>query len=385
MTQNDGRDGVLTVEAVRGFGDTGRFLRLAEKLYREDPHWVAPLRLERRLHLSRHNPYFEHAEWQAWVAWRGRRPVGRISAQVDRLYLETHGDRCGFFGFLEAEDDPRVFGMLFDAAQHWLRERGMERVAGPFSLSINDECGLLVEGFETPPAIMMPHHHRYYADRVTACGYRPEQDLLAYRIHSDFEAPPAMRRAAEKLKDRILLRPMDHSALDRELEVLRGIFNDAWSENWGFVPFTAREFRAMGRDLSKVIDRDFVQIAEIDGEPAGMIVLIPNLNELLAGMRGRLLPLGWWKLLRLDRNYPGTARVPLMGVKKRYQNSLVGAPLAFMLVDALCQPARRRGIGEVELSWILEGNSRMRRLIESLGGGIYKRYRIYGRRLNDRT
>lgn len=377
-TQSD----ALRIEPVDGRRDRARFLRLPHAIYRDDPAWIAPLTLERREHLSRKNPYFEHAEWRAWIAWRGARPVGRITAQVDRLHLERHQDATGFFGMIEAEDRAETFQALLDTAERWLRTQGMRRVRGPFSFSINDESGLLVEGFETPPMVMMGHARRYYGPRVEACGYVKAMDLLAYRLATEAEAPAALRALAARLDERVRVRPLRRRDFPREIETLRDIFNDAWSENWGFIPFTPAEFEELGRNLRLLLDDDFIQIAEVDGRPAAMAVALPNLNEAARDLNGRLLPLGWLKLLwRLKVRFPSSGRVPLLGVRKCYQNSLLGPALAYMVIDALAKPVRRRGIEMMELSWILETNRRMRAILEDMGADAYKRYRVYEKTL----
>jgi len=382
LTISRTQPGALRIEPVEGRRDLAHFLRLPHALYRDDPAWIAPLTLERREHLSRKNPYFEHAEWRAWIARRGAHPVGRITAQVDRLHLERHQDATGFFGMIEAEDRAETFQALFDTAERWLRARGMRRVRGPFSFSINDESGLLVEGFETPPMVMMGHARRYYGPRVEACGYVKTMDLLAYRLSTEAEAPAALRALAARLDERVRVRPLRRHDFAREIETMRDIFNDAWSENWGFIPFTPAEFEELGRNLRLLLDDDFIQIAEVDGRPAAMAVALPNLNEAARDLNGRLLPLGWLKLLwRLKVRFPSSGRVPLLGVRKRYQNSLLGPALAYMVIDALAKPVRRRGIGMMELSWILETNRRMRAILEDMGADAYKRYRVYEKTL----
>ncbi|BCX81420.1 hypothetical protein MIT9_P0998 [Methylomarinovum caldicuralii] len=362
--------------------DLTRFLRLPHRLHGGNPHWIAPLELERRQHLSPQNPYFRHARWQGWLALRDGEPVGRISAQIDRLYLERHDDRTGFFGLLEAVDDPAVFEALLGQAETWLREAGMTAVRGPFNLSINHDCGLLVEGFDKPPMVMMPYNPPYYADRIEALGYAKAKDLLAYRLETDVEFSAAVRRLAAKAAGEIRVRPLRRRRLLEEFELLRDIFNDAWSDNWGFVPFTREEFAEMAGTLKHIVADDFVQIAEYRGEAVGMIVAIPNLNQLLAGLDGRLLPLNWLKLLwRWKSQPPDSGRVILMGIRKSQRQSLMGAAIAYLLVDALREPVLRHGMRFMELSWILEDNRRIRGIIESLGAGIDKRYRIYQKSL----
>jgi len=380
--QKHGRNQSLRIKCVAGWKGMRRFIRVPWAIYADDPVWVPPLLIERRQHLSSRNPYFAHAQYCSWIAYRGLRPVGRISAQVDELHIKRYGDASGFFGMLEAEDDPETFRALTATAEQWLRCKGMRRIFGPLNLSLNQEGGLLVEGFETPPSIMMGHARRYYGSRIEEQGYGKQKDLLAYLVNADFDWPPVVRSIVERGTRDVVIRPLCMSRFTEELEILRRIYEDAWSQNWGFVPFTKGEFEHMGKAMKPLLDEGFVQIAEVNGAAAGMIVVLPNINEIIRDLNGRLFPLGWMKLLwRLKARYPRSGRVPLMGVCRSYQESLLGPALAFMLIDAARAPAIRRGIREVEMSWILEDNMGMRNIIESIGGRVYKRYRIYGKEL----
>lgn len=383
MNPASGGPAPLHVVPVFGKAELDRFIRIPDALFQFDPAWISPLLIERRMHLSvRSNPYFQHARWRAWIAWRGQQPVGRISAQVDALHLERYSDATGFFGMLDAEDRLETFEALFGVAEQWLRDQGMRRVRGPFNLSINAEIGTLIEGFDTPPMIMMGHARPYYGRCVEACGYRKAKDTLAYVVAPDFPAPAVMQRMARRVAHSVTVRPLEPKRFDDEMSVLRSIFNDAWEENWGFVPFTAAEFRDMGRSLRFLVGPDLIQIAEVNGEPAAFIVALPNVNEAIRGLGGRLLPTGWFKLLwRLKVRYPETARVPLMGVRRRFQRTRLGPQLAFLVIDAVRQCLHRRGVKNVEMSWILEDNDGMRSIIEAIGGRAYKRYRVYERQL----
>jgi len=370
---------------VEGAAALDAFIRVPFRIFESDPAWIPPLLLERRLHLSpKGNPYFQHARWQAWIAWRGDEAVGRISAQIDSLHLERYADATGFFGMLDAEDRADTFAALFATAEQWLRDQGMRRARGPFSLSINEETGLLIDGFETPPVFMMGHARPYYAARVEAQGYRKAVDTFAYKIRSDFEPSPIMARLVAAARKSVRVRPLERKRFDDEIALLRDIFNDAWSQNWGFVPFTAAEFHELGRNLRFLVHPELIQIAEVDGEAAAFMVVIPNINEAIRGLDGRLLPLGWAKLLwRLKVRHPTTARVPLMGVRRKFQRTRLGPALAFLVIAAAQGRTRRLGVKDVELSWILEDNAGMRSIIESIGGHAYKRYRIYERQLSE--
>ena len=370
--------GDLRVVPIVGRQLIKRFIKVPWSLYKDDPCWVPPLIFERKWHLSAKNPYFEHADFQAWIACRGERVVGRISAQVDRLHLQQHDDATGFFGFLESEDDSETFRALFEAAEGWLRQKGMQRIRGPFNLSINDECGLLVDGFDSPPPIMLGHALPYYQSRVEEQGYYKEQDLLAYRVNPETHPPQHLEVLARRVADRVKVRAMRRDHFKEDLEIIRDIFEDAWSENWGFVPFTSAEFAELGKNLKFLVDLESVRIAEVDGLPAAMIVMFPNINELIKDLKGRLLPFGWINFLwRLKVDGAKTARIPLMGVRRQYQGSRLGATLALMVIEPVHEIARKQGIKEVDMSWILEQNRGVRKIIESVGSTVYKRYRIY--------
>ena len=373
------RDSPIVVQPLKRRGDFATFLSLPRQFYHSDPQWIEPLRFERRQHLSRRNPVFEHLDWQGWVAWRGRRPVGRITAQWDHLHQQRHGDYTGYFGMIEGADDAEVFTAMTAAAERWLQTRGARQMIGPYNLSINEECGLLVAGFDRPPLFMMGHARPYYADRLEEQGFNAIKDLLAYSMtpgELSFTAP--MRRLMARHQARIRLRPIDRERFAADLEILRDLFNDAWSENWGFVPFTAAEFRELGSNLRLFVAYDLIQIAELDGEPAAFIVAMPNINEAIRDLRGRLMPFGWVKLLwRLKVRYPATARVPLMGVRKRHQFSRLGPALALTLIAAIWERIVAKGFREVEMSWILEDNAGMRNILNNIGAKPYKRYRLY--------
>ncbi len=372
----------LQIVKVENRKALNNFIRVLWPLYKDDPAWVPPLMLDRRMQLSPKNPYFEHATFSSWVAYRNGKPVGRISAQIDQLHLDRYQDATGFFGMLEAENDSETFQMLMDTAETWLRKKGMRRVMGPFNLSINQELGMLVDGFDTPPMIMMGHALPYYAGRIEENGYRKEKDLLAYIIDTDFEPPPAMRAIMARSKKQVQTRSLRKSDFKEELKLIRDIFNDAWSQNWGFTPWTNAEFQHLGKDLKMLVDEDLVSFASVDGEPAAFMVILPNINEVIRDLNGRLLPFGWLKLLwRLKVKYPKTARAPLMGVRRRYHDSLLGAALAFSMFASLKSSAIKRGIKQVELSWILEDNKGMRNILETITGRVYKTYRIYGKNL----
>jgi hypothetical protein len=354
------------------------FIRAPRAAQGRDPNWIAPLELMKRDDFSPKNPFFQHAEWQGFVAYEGNRPVGRISAQIDRLYHERHDARTGFFGLIEGIDDPALFQALTDAAEGWLRQRGMTRVLGPFNLGINQEVGLLVDGFDSPPYFLMGHAQPYYAERLEGLGYRGCHDMLAYLSPPDFELPKLFARQIRKVRNEVVIRPLDRSRKKEELAALREVFNDAWSENWSFVPFTEAEFSAVGNELMYVVPEDMAYVAEHDGQAAAFIVMVPNINEVIRDLGGRLAPFGWAKLLwRLKIRFPSTTRVPLMGVRREYHHSTMGPSMAIALIEEARQAAIKRGVKMVETSWILEDNDGMRKIMEHIGGVISKRYRMF--------
>ena len=368
--------------AVRTKKERESFIRVPFELYQDDPNWVPPLLFMRRADIDPKHPFFRHAEMQAFIAYRDSQPVGRISAQVDHLNADRGRPGLGYFGLLDAIDDRDVVNALFAAAEAWLKTHKMTTCVGPMNLNINQEVGLLVDGFDTPPYFMMGHGPRYLGARVEDAGYHPVKDLLAYLMDPDFAIPSVMKAIEERLQGRMIVRPVDRKNLDRDLKAVCAIFNDAWENNWGFVPFTEEEFLAIGHEMLLLISDDFIQIAEVDGEPAAFIVMLPNVNEAIADLNGRLLPFGWLKLLwRLKVRYPHSARVPLMGVRQKYQSTRLGPGLAFAVIHAVRNASVARGIDSVEMSWILENNTGMRNIIETIGGRVSKRYRMYEKAL----
>ncbi len=375
----------VEIEPVGARAALDRFIRLPNRLNASDPHYIAPLLSERRQALSpKSNPFFDHAEVALWLARRGGRDVGRISAQIDRLAPQDAAGRTGHFGMVAAEDDPEVFAALFRTAEDWLRARGCARALGPMNLSVNEEVGLLVDGFDTPPMVMMGHDPAYAGGRVEAQGYTKAKDVHAWLCHAeDGLSPRTLRRVRRGPPEGVRLRPLDMKRYDEEVTTMTDILNDAWAGNWGFTPTTEAETRALAKAMRAVLDPRLVWFAEIDGETAGVIVYLPNVNEAIAGLHGRLFPFGWARLLwRLKVARVKSLRVPLMGVKRRFHGTRRGQLLPFLLIDAGCRPAIALGYRDFELSWVLEDNMPMRRISESIGATAYKTYRLYEKRLD---
>ena len=376
----------MDVRPVETRSEREAFIRLPDRLYADALSYVPPLLLDRREAIdARKNPYFEHARVRFWLAWRGDEPVGRISAQVDELYFQQHGEHVGHFGFLDAEDDPLIFRALLDTAEDWLRSQGMQAATGPFSLSINQECGTLVDGFDSPSMLLMGYDPPYADTHIRSAGYEKARDLLCYR-YDGFSTPEIMSerlRLRGRIKDRLHVRQLDPKRFDSEIHVILDIFNEAWRGNWGFLPFTESEIAEVGKKLKPILEPRFVLVAELDGEPVSMAICLPNIDEAIADLNGRLLPLGWAKLLwRLKVKRPDSCRVLLFGLKPAYQQTVTGSVVIMQILQRLRQNGLDLGYKWGELSWILEDNMEMRRVIEALGGEVYKTYRIYRKELD---
>ena len=373
----------IEIREVTGKKALKAFIRVPWAIYKDDPNWIPPLLMERKEAFSSKHPYFKHAKWKAWIAYQDGQPVGRISAQIDDLHQQRYNNKTGFFGLIEAPENDAVFSALFETAENWLRQNGMQQIIGPFNLGINQEIGILTEGFDTPPCVMTSHSPRYYGASIEKCGYQPAQELLAYELNiHTYTTPSTKQELIERTAGRIKVRQLNRKTMEADFEVMRDIFNDAWQDNWNFVPFTREEFAAVGKELLTVVPDDFLQIAELDGEPAAFIAMLPDINMAIADLNGRLLPFGWAKLLwRLKVRFPTRCRIALMGVRKKYQNTIFGPAMAFIVVDSVLGPGLSRGGQTVELSWILEQNKPTRNMIEKFGGKITKRYHMYSKDL----
>jgi len=373
----------VDVRAVSGSRDLKRFIDVPFRLHANHPLWVPPLRLERRLFLNRRfNAFFSHGEAEYLLAVREGQVVGRVSAQINHAFNDYQQKRWGWFGFLELEDDAEVAAALLDAAGRWLRERGCERMVGPADFSMNDESGVLIEGFELRPMIRQPWHPPYYQRLLEDAGMRKAMDLLMWNLEVTDRARvlPAILELADRLEadHGIRVRPMRRRQLRKDLDAFAEVYNSAWSQNWDFVPYSKKDLDAYAQELHLVFDKHWFMIAErIDtGEVVGMAITIPDINQVLEKMNGRLLPLGWWHFLRkgsrIDR-----VRVGFLGVKPHYQHTGVAARLYVEHFNAAAARPQTGG----EMGWILETNTAMNRGMEAMGGRVVKRYRVYERLL----
>lgn len=375
-------DDLQIVPLSRSAAEIRRFLRVPYAIYAGDPYWVAPLMVDLKQVFADRNPFFQHAEMQLWIARRGRRDVGRIAGIVDRTHNELHGERTAFFGFFESVNDPEVSTGLFQSVLGWARNRAMQRVLGPVNPSLNEECGLLVDGFDASPVIMMPYNPRYYMDLITHAGFVKAKDLFAFRRDIAGSSIERLDRIVDVFRRRqkdITIRPLRKAALEQDLQKIKNVYNTAWERNWGFVPMTDAEIDFMAARLKPLLFEGIVWLAEINQEAIGFLLALPDFNEALKPLRGRLLTPRLLGLLpyALGWKRPKIARVLVLGVKAPYRNRGIES---VMLAEAL-RAGYAAGFQVCEASWTLEDNVAVNRLIESLGGQVYKTYRIYERAL----
>lgn len=378
--------GEVIITPVSGKADRKAFVDIAYRLNRADPSWVPPLRMEaEELITPGKNPFFGHADVQLFLARVAGKVVGRISAHIDRLAIamdaeQGMGPGTGNWGLLEAEDET-VARALIAQAESWLRERGMTRCLAPLSMSIWEEPGQLVSGFDHPPTVMMGHQPKRYDDYINAAGYVPAKRLLTYDLDITKPFPPLIQRIVQsgEKNAKIRIRDVDKSKFASEAALILDILNDAWSDNWGFVPFTDEEIQYAGKKFKPIVREDLIRIAEYEGEPVAFMMTLPDLNEVLKPMGGSLLPFNWAKLLLWLRNpQVGTVRVPLMGVRKRLQSSRLASQLAFMMIETIRHNAvTRYGATRGEIGWILEDNQGMNSIAEAIGSKVNKEYMIY--------
>jgi GNAT superfamily N-acetyltransferase len=375
----------VEIRSVRSKRDLKRFVKVPFRLHADSPQWVAPLIFERMEFLNREkNPYFEHAEAELLLAERDGEAVGRISVQVDARWDEYQGGSDAMFGFFESAEDPEVARALLDAAAEWARGRGRARLLGPMDFTTNDEIGILIEGFERQPMILEPWHPPYYQRLIEAEGFGKAMDVLMWELRmgelkEGERFDPSIHEAAEKaLHDEgITIRNMRKREMAGEVRRFMDVYNEAWGDNWGFVPITDAEVEFQAKNLKQVIDEEWTFMAEKDGEVIGAALTLPDINQVLAGMNGRLLPFGWAKFLtgkrKIDR-----LRVFALGVKHDYRHTGVAAGLYLEHIRMAALPDK---IHWGEMGWILETNKPMNRAMEGMGGKIVKKYRLYERSL----
>ena len=375
----------VTVRPVSTKADKKAYIDLAYRLNADDPNWIPPLRDEvNGLITPGKNPWFEHGEAALFLAERGGKAVGRISAQIDQLVLQHMGAGLGQWGMFEGEDED-VFRALIATAEDWLRGKGMTRSMGPFSLGIWDEPGLLIDGHDHPAMVMMGHNKASYEAWVEGAGYAKAKDLYTYDLDVTKPFPPLIERivAAGEKNARIRIRKIDKSRFDEEAALILSILNEAWSDNWGYIPLTDSEIAFAGKKLKPIVLEDMILVAEVDGEPVAFMMALPDINEFIADLDGRLFPFGFAKLLwRLKKMRPSGGRVPLMGVVRKLHASRLASQLAFMMIEYIKRNGTSHyGIRRAEVGWVLDDNGPMIAIAEAIQSRRNRTYRIYEKAL----
>jgi len=377
--------GSVSIRPVRTRRELKRFVKVPFRLHRDHPQWVPPLVFERMQFLNRKkNPYFEHAEAEYFIAERDGEPVGRISAQIDHRWDEFQGGSDAMFGFFETTEDPEVTRALIAAAREWAAAKGRARILGPMDFTTNEEIGILVEGYERRPMILEPWHPPYYRELIEAEGFEKAMDVLMWELQfGDLKEgerfDPAIHVAAEKAlhEEGITIRNLRKSEMADEVRRFTDVYNEAWGDNWGFVPITDAEVEFQAKNLKQVIDEEWAYMAEKDGEVIGAALTLPDINQVMAKLNGRLLPFGWARFL-LGKRKIDQLRVFALGVKHEYRHSGVAAGLYLKHLETAARPGTIEG---GEMGWILETNGPMNRAMEGMGGKVVKRYRLYERTL----
>lgn len=378
----------VNIMPVLGKAMTRRFLAVPDKIYAHDKNWRPQLSFERAAHLNPHkNPGAATLDnRQLFLAVRDGQDIGRIAAFINPAHNVHSNANDGFFGFFDCQDQADIGQALLSAAENWLRERGVDKMIGPAQWSVNEECGLLVDGFDTPPVVMMPHGHPAYQSMIEGQGLSKAIDMFAFQadLSAGYPRPKmtqAMVRSAQRNKD-VVIRPMRPSKFMDDVNIVMKIFNDAWSENWGFVPFSDKQITHMAKEIKPIMFKEGMWVGEYKGEPIAYIWMIPDLNEAIRDLGGSILPFGWAKLLwRLKVSGVKQARIPLMGLKKDYHNTRTGLSIVASLCETVFEAARQKGFTHCELSWILEDNPGMISICEQASAKAYKTYRMYEKNL----
>jgi len=373
---------VLKIRQVQSKKDLLDFIKFPWRVYKNDPLWVPPLISDRKDFFNpQKNPFFKHSEVVFYLAEKDGEIVGRICGIVNQNHIDFHQEKAGFFGFFECDKDFEVTKSLLDQVKEWLKSKGMEIMRGPMNFSTNDEVGFLLEGFDSSPAFMMPYNPPYYLDFMGRYGMDKAKDLFAYYFDKTYKPPDRMVRMAEKIenRDEINVRSLDIKNFEGEVQKIKKIYNSAWSKNWGFIPMTNEEFDHLAKDLKMIVDPHMVFLAEVDGEPAGFSLALPDLNLVLKRLDGRLFPFGLLKLLwhtKVRKTIDGV-RILTMGVIPEYQKR--GIDNVFYIKTI--RDGIKRGYRRAEMSWVLEDNLLMNRVLKLIGAKLYKKYRIYETRI----
>ena len=370
----------IRVKKVETKAEFRRFIHFPWKIYKGDPNWVPPLLMDvkEKLNVQKH-PFFEHAERDLFLAYRDGEAVGRIAAIEDRYHNEFQNEKIAFFGMYESVNDPAVAAALLDTVAAWGKDRGMDTLRGTVNLSLNDECAFLLEGFDSPPVLMMPYNPKYYLELMEACGLAKARDLYGFKMLTGDPTPARAQSVMDHAQATlpVTLRVINMKDLDAEADRIKSIYNRGWVKNWGFVPWTDLEMKHMVKSLSQLADPEIVILAEEkDGNPVGFAFGIPNYNEVLIKVNGRLFPFGIFKVL-LGRRKIKSVRVPVFGVVPEYRNT----GLSFLLFRKIKENAFRRGYVWAETGWQLEDNTPVNQFVMSLGAKLYKKYRLFERKI----
>ncbi len=372
----------IEIRPVKSRRDLKDFIQLPWRIYRDDPAWIPPLLAEEKKRLNRNkNPFFEHAEAEYFLAFHNGELVGRITAQIDRLHNKTHNEKTGFFGFFETVDEPAVAHALLDQAATWLQARGMECMRGPFNFSINEESGILIKGHEHAPFVLTTHSPDYYAALLETAGLNKVKDLYCWRYDSTRPVPEMAQEIADEVRKYpgLTLREIDPKRIYDDVNILIDVFNSAWQQNWGFVPLTTNEIKKAAEDFKMILEPKLALIAEVNGVPAAISLAIPNLNEIIRDLNGRLFPTGFLKLLyRLKRKKCRSARLMLLGIKKEFRGDVLNG-LVVLLYSEMHRRSQELKHWGGELSWTLEDNQKINVGIQMMGGENYKTYRVFER------
>ena len=365
----------IRIEKVTGKRELRKFIRFPWSVYKGDPNWVPPLIMDVKDKLNRKkNPFFEHAEMALFLAFKEAETRGRIAAIIDESHNRMHDEKVVFFGLFECFNDPDTAQKLLDAVARWGKERGMEILRGPMNLSMNDECAFLIEGFDSPPVIMMPYNPKYYLDLMDQCGLKKAKDLYAFFMSADEAVKKRIRGLVDQVKQntQITLRSVNLKNIEEEAERIKYVYNNGWEKNWGFVPWTEKEMDHMVKKLKVFADPEIVILAEDAGKPVGFAFALPNYNEVLIKLNGRITPLGILKFFYYKKRIKGV-RAIVFGILKEYRNSGV----SYMLYSEFEKNIKARGYEWGETSWQLEDNQAINQFVRSIGGDVYKKYRIY--------
>lgn len=368
---------MVDIKKVETKKDLKNFIDFPHELYKDDPNYVPELYLSQKDLLSKNHPFFKHSKADLFLAYKGGSIVGRIAAIRNNNYIDYTGNEIGFFGFIEFEDDEEVSTALLDKATQWVKDEGLNSIMGPENYSTNETCGTLVEGYDSPPMVMMPYNRSYYIEHLEKYGFVKAMDLLAYRFEQD-GFTERLKRMALMIEDRlkrqgITIRKFEIKNFKEEVAKIKSVYNSAWEKNWGFVPMTDEEFAHSAKDLKQIVDPDFLLIAEQDGRPIAFSLTLPNVNEIFIKIkRGRLFPFGIFKLLFGRKNIKGI-RIITLGIIERYRKLGIDAYFYFKAYEE----AIKKGITVGESSWILENNEMMNRAIVNINGQLYKKYRIF--------